>query len=137
MEFDITPGAEGKKEIIVTADKTAVAYGSGTVEVFATPAMIALMEQTAMESIAHFLPEPYITVGTEVSVKHFRATLPGEKITCLSKLILSKGKKLVFEVQASDESGVIGNGTHIRYMVDKQMFIDNLYDKNRKAGDNF
>jgi predicted thioesterase len=136
MEFDITPGAEGKKEIIVTADKTAVAYGSGTVEVFATPAMIALMEQTAMESIAHFLQEPYVTVGAEVSVKHFRATLPGAKITCISKLILSEGKKLVFEVQASDESGVIGKGIHTRYIVDKQKFIDNLSDKNKKPVNN-
>ncbi len=126
MEFNITPGAEGKKEIIVTADKTAIAYGSGTVEVFATPAMIALMEQTAMESVAHFLPEPYVTVGTEISVQHLKATLPGHIVSCFSKLVLSEGKKLVFEVYASSASGLIGKGTHTRYIVDKLDFINKL-----------
>lgn len=126
MEFEISTGTEGRKEIIVTADKTATAYGSGTVEVFATPAMIALMEQTAMESVAPFLPESFVTVGTEVSVKHFKATLPGKTVSCYSKLISTEGKKLVFEVTASDESGVIGSGTHTRYIVDKLEFINKL-----------
>ena len=129
MEFNLTPGIEGKKEISVTADKTAIAYGSGIVEVFATPAMIALMEQTAMESIAHFIPESYTTVGTEVAVKHFKATLPGKIVTCNTRLIQAQGEKLVFEVIASDASGLIGKGSHTRYIVDKQAFIDNLINK--------
>jgi fluoroacetyl-CoA thioesterase len=129
MEFTLAPGIEGIKEITVTADKTAIAFGSGTVEVFATPAMIALMEQTAMESVAQFLPEGFVTVGTEVSVKHFKATLPGKVVTCLSKLIHSEDKKLVFEVSASDPYGLIGKGIHKRYIVDKQEFVDNLKDK--------
>jgi fluoroacetyl-CoA thioesterase len=129
MELNITPGIEAKNEIIVSAEKTAIAYGSGTVEVFATPAMIALMEQTAMESVSQLLGEKLITVGTEVSVKHFKATLPGKVVTCCSKLIQLEGKKLVFEVSASDATGLIGKGTHTRYIVDKQMFIDNLRDK--------
>jgi len=129
MEPIIASGAEGKTEIIVTADKTATAYGSGTVEVYATPAMIALMEQTAMESVAHLIPETAVTVGTEVSVKHFKATLPGKRVSCFSKLILTEGKKLVFEVEAIDESGTIGKGTHTRYIVDKQRFIDNITHK--------
>jgi fluoroacetyl-CoA thioesterase len=129
MEFNISPGIEGRKEIIVSPEKTAIAYGSGTVEVFATPAMIALMEQTAMESVANLLDEKFITVGTEVSVKHFKATLPGKVVSCHSQLIESEGKKLVFEVSASDVEGLIGKGIHIRYIVDKQQFIDNLNDK--------
>ena len=126
MEFAIAPGTEGKKVITVTVDKTAIAYGSGTVEVFATPAMIALMEQTAMESVAAFLPESFITVGTEVSVKHFKATLPGQTVSCYSKLISLEGQKLNFEVSASDENALIGSGTHTRYIVDKQDFINKL-----------
>ena len=126
MEFAISPGTEGKKVIIVTGDKTATAYGSGTVEVFATPAMIALMEQTALESVAPFLPETFVTVGTEVSVKHFKATLPGQTVSCFSKLISLEGNKLIFEVSASDENAVIGSGTHTRYIVDKQDFINKL-----------
>ena len=129
MEFNIFPGIEGRKEILVTAEKTATAYGSGSVEVFATPAMIALMEQTAMESVSNLLPQGFVTVGTEVSVKHFKATLPGKTIICCSKLLRSEGKKLLFEVNASDETGLIGNGTHTRYIVDKQMFIGNLMNK--------
>jgi predicted thioesterase len=129
MEFSISPGIEGRKEIIVTAEKTATAFGSGTVDVFATPAMIALMEQTAMESVSNHLPDGFVTVGTEVSVKHLKATLPGKKVSCNSKLIQSEGRKLLFEVNASDETGMIGSGTHIRYIVDKQMFIDNLKNK--------
>jgi len=129
MEFSISPGIEGRNEIIVTAEKTATAFGSGTVDVFATPAMIALMEQTAMESVSNHLPDGFVTVGTEVSVKHLKATLPGKKVGCNSKLIQSEGRKLLFEVNASDETGMIGSGTHIRYIVDKQMFIDNLKNK--------
>lgn len=126
MEFNLAPGIKGEKKIMVTADKTATAYGSGTVDVFATPAMIALMEQTAMESVAAVLPEAFVTVGTEVSVKHFKATLPGENVFCRSELLQAEGKKLVFEVEASDSSGIIGKGTHTRYIVDKQKFMDNL-----------
>ena len=100
MEFNLAPGIKGEKKISVTADKTATAYGSGTVDVFATPAMIALMEQTAMESVAPALPEAFVTVGTEVSVKHFKATFPGEVIVCHSELVQADGKKLVFEVEA-------------------------------------
>jgi predicted thioesterase len=129
MEPNISIGIEGEKQIVVTLEKTATAYGSGTVDVFATPALIALMEHTAMESVSHLVPEGFITVGTEVSVKHFKATLPGQVVNCNSKLILAEGSKLVFEVSASDESGLIGKGTHTRYIVDKQKFIDNIQDK--------
>jgi fluoroacetyl-CoA thioesterase len=129
MEPNISIGIEGEKQIVVTPEKTATAYGSGKVDVLATPAMIALMEQTAMESVSQLVPEGFITVGTEVSVKHFKATLPGQVVSCNSKLILAEGSKLVFEVAASDDSGLIGKGTHTRYIVDKQKFIDDLQKK--------
>jgi predicted thioesterase len=129
MELNLLTGTEGRKEIIVTADKTAVAYCSGTLEIFATPSMIAFMEQTAMESVAEMLPESLVTVGTGVSIKHFKATLPGKVVTFYSKLIQVEGQKLLFEVTATDESELIGKGSHTRYIVDKQMFIDNLNKK--------
>jgi fluoroacetyl-CoA thioesterase len=129
MEFEITPGIEGEKEITVTSDKTATAFCSGTLEVFATPAMIALMEQTAMESVATLLPEPFTTVGTEVSVKHFKPTLPGTTVKLFSRLIMISGMKLLFEVSATDATGLIGKGTHARYIVDKQMFISSILNK--------
>jgi predicted thioesterase len=129
MEISLTVGIEGSKNLVVNAGNTAIAYGSGNVDVFATPAMIALMEKTAMESVASLLPDGFVTVGTEVSVKHFSATLPGKVISCCSKLIFSEGNKLKFDVAVSDESGLIGKGTHTRYIVDKQKFIDNLKNK--------
>jgi predicted thioesterase len=129
MDANLKLGIEGNKKLMVIPGNTAIAYGSGTVDVFATPAMIALMEQTAMESVEHFLPEGFVTVGTEVSIKHFSATLPGEEVSCYSKLIFSEGNKLQFEVAVSDGSGLIGKGTHTRYIVDKQKFIDNLKNK--------
>ena len=126
MGTKLAPGIEGKKEIIITPGLLATAHCSGTLEVFATPAMIALMEQTAMESVADLLPEGSTTVGTEVSVKHFKATLPGNKVSFKSKVIEAGAKKIVFEVEASDVNGLIGKGIHTRYIVDKQSFIDNL-----------
>lgn len=126
MGNEIIPGIIGSKEIIVTAEKTAIAYGSGTVEVFATPAMIAVMEQTAMESVAEFLAPGFVTVGTEVNIRHIKATRTNETVNCHSKLVEINGKKLVFEVEAFDKSGLIGKGTHTRYIVDKQAFINNI-----------
>ncbi len=129
MDINLNPGIEGKKEMLVTVDKTAATFGSGSLEVLASPAMIALMEQTAMESVDSLLPEAWITVGTEVSIKHFKATLPGKVVSCSTLLVRVEGKRLFFEVAASDETGLIGKGTHTRYIVDKQLFIDNISDK--------
>ncbi len=126
MEPKLAPGIEGEKEIIVTPELLATAYCSGTLDVFATPAMIALMEQTAMESVAALLPEGTTTVGTEVSVKHFKATLPGNKVSFKSIVIEAGAKKIVFEVEASDMNGLIGKGIHTRYIVDKQLFVNSL-----------
>lgn len=126
MEISLATGIEGTKEITVTADKTAIAYCSGTLEIFATPSMIALMEQTAMESVASFLRDPYVTVGTEVSVKHFKPTLPGSLVTFRSRLSQVDGMKLIFEVEASDTNGLIGKGIHKRYIVNGKAFIENI-----------
>ena len=113
-------GIEGEKEIIVQTEDTAARYGSGLIEVFATPAMIGLMESTAQQSVQHLLDDGLITLGTEVNIRHLKATPVGMKVNCKSKLISIEGKKLLFEVNASDETGIIGNGTHTRYIVDAE-----------------
>ena len=128
MDNSICVGIEGRKQIIVTADRLATAYCSGTLEVFATPAMIAMMEQTAMDSVALHLAEGQSTVGTEVSIKHLKATLRGKIVTSYSKLTQIEGKKLVFEVEASDEKGLIGKGTHTRYVVNIEEFFNRIKD---------
>jgi fluoroacetyl-CoA thioesterase len=119
-------GLKGSREIIVTTDKTATAFGSGTVDVFATPAMIALMEQTALETVASFLPDGHVTVGTEVHVNHLRATKLGKTVKCDAVLLSIEDRKLTFEVKAFDDTGIIGSGTHTRYIVDKQRFMSKL-----------
>lgn len=119
-------GIEGEKEIIVQTEDTAARYGSGLIEVFATPAMIGLMESTAQQSVQHLLDDGLITLGTEVNIRHLKATPVGMKVNCKSKLIAIEGKKLLFEVNASDETGIIGDGTHSRYIVDAEKFMAKL-----------
>ncbi|MFZ4400368.1 MAG: thioesterase family protein [Bacteroidales bacterium] len=126
MVKSIEIGILGIKEMIVKAEDTASYYGSGLIDVFATPAMIAFMENTAQLSIQSYLPEGMITLGTEVNIKHLKATPLGMKVSCDTKLITVDGKRLVFEVNARDEKGIIGSGLHTRVIVDKQNFINKL-----------
>lgn len=129
MVSGLTIGIIGNKEIIVSDEDTAARYGSGLIDVFATPAMIGLMENTAQLSVHPFLPEGSITLGTEVNVKHLSATPVGQKVHCKTKLIAIEGKKLIFEVSARDGNGPIGSGTHSRYIVDAKRFMDKLSQK--------
>ena len=116
-------GITGKQTITVTEEKTAQAMGSGTLPVFATPAMIALMENTASKSVEAKLDEGAGTVGTLINVKHVAATPVGMDVTCETKLVEVDRKRLVFEVKAYDAAGVIGEGTHERFIIDNERFL--------------
>jgi len=118
----LRPGARFVLEKKVTERDTATAYGSGGVDVFATPAMIALMENTALQ-IDSLLEEGYKTVGTEVCVKHIKATPVGDTVRCIANLTAIDGPKLTFEVEAFDSLGKIGYGTHRRYVVKLDEFL--------------
>ncbi len=126
MDFEIEEGVIGRMEIVVSKELTAAEYGSGLIEVFATPAMISIMESTAHTSVQKYLPEGFITLGIEVNIKHLKATPVGMKVTCESKLINVDGRKLTFEVNASDEKGLIGTGLHVRFIVETKKFMDKL-----------
>ena len=97
--------------------------------VFATPAMIALMEYTASQSVAPELETNYSTVGTLVNVKHIAATPIGMNITCVSELVEIDRKRLVFNVKAYDDCGLIGEGIHERFIIEKDQFLEKTYGK--------
>lgn len=96
--------------------------GSGTLDVFATPAMIALMEKTAWTSVADELDEGCGTVGISLNVAHSAPTPLGMKVTCESELMGIEGRKLTFYVKAYDEKGIIGEGTHERFIIQNEKF---------------
>lgn len=115
-------GIKGEKELVVTKANTAKAMGSGTLDVFATPAMIAMMENTAYESVAAELEEGSGTVGTALNVKHVAATPVGMKVVCETELVKVDGRALTFSVKAYDETGLIGEGEHERFIVYNEKF---------------
>ena len=129
MEIPITKGIKGYKEQEVCSKDTAKAYQSGLVEVFATPAMIALMENTAYSSVNELLPQGFATVGTSVNVEHLKATPLGAKVWCESVLEAQEDRKLAFSVTAYDQTGIIGKGTHERVIVHVEKFMDKLNKK--------
>lgn len=126
MEHSVKAGITGYQEIIVSTKDTATAYGSGNAEVFATPAMIALMEKAAHISLQEHLPEGFITVGSEVNIRHLKATAVDKKVWAQTILQEVEGRKLTFSVKAFDELGEIGNGKHVRYIVDAAKFMGAL-----------
>lgn len=122
-------GLKGQQSEIVTNDKTAAEMGSGTLPVYATPAMIALMEKTAMLSVSHELGENEATVGTNLEIAHLAACGLDTKITCESELIEIDRKRLVFSVTAYNGETVIGKGKHERFIIDTVKFMNKVNGK--------
>ena len=107
----------------VVLENCAVTAGSGDLEVFATPAMVALMENAAMKAVAAALPDGSTTVGAEMNVTHIKPSGIGSQVSATAVLTAVEGRKLTFTVGASDEDGMIGEGVHIRYVVDRERFM--------------
>ena len=125
----IETGIKGHKEQIVTPEMSAARVGSGLVDVFATPMLVALVEQTCYESVLPHLGEGQGTVGTLVNVSHLSATPIGKRVWCDSELTEVDRRRLVFSVKAYDEAGLIGEGTHERFVIDTAKFMDKLKAK--------
>ena len=124
-------GITNKMELTATEESTAKAMGSGELSVFATPAMIALIEETCWRSVADKLDGGQGTVGTKLDVKHVSATPVGMKVWCESELTDMEGRKLTFSVQVFDEAGLVGEGTHERFIVDNEKFMKKAEMKNK------
>ena len=116
-------GILGEATCQVTAENTAATMGSGMLEVFATPAMIALIEKAACQSVQPELDEGCGTVGIDLRVKHLAATPVGMQVTAKTELIAVEGRKLVFKVEAFDDAGKIGEGEHERFIVQNEKFF--------------
>lgn len=119
----LTIGIKGTQTVTVSNENTAAAMGSGTLAVFATPSMIALMEKTAYLSVQNVLDEGCGSVGTYLNVKHLAATPVGMTVRCESELVEVDNRRLVFTVKAYDEAGLIGEGTHERFIVQNEKFL--------------
>lgn len=115
-------GIKNTLEITVTGNLTAAAVGSGTLNVYATPAMIALIEETAWKSVAPYLEDGQSTVGTRLDVSHVAPTPLGMTVRCETELTEVDGRRLVFAVNVYDKAGVIGKGTHERFIIMSEKF---------------
>ena len=125
-------GLENSASLKVDEKHTALSVGSGTLPVFATPSMIALMEKAASECVAPYLEENEATVGTLVNVTHISATPMRMTVTVAAKLVEIDGKRLVFDVTAVDEVGVIGKGKHERFIIKEDKFMKKTIAKNNE-----
>ena len=115
-------GIRGKQSVAVTPENTAKTMGSGTLNVFATPALVALAEKTCWMSVADALDEGCGSVGTKLELEHTAPTPVGMTVTCESELTAVEGRKLVFRVTLHDEKGPVGGGTHERFIVNDAKF---------------
>ena len=110
----------------VNPNNTALALGSGDMEVFATPAMVALMENAAMNAVAPLLAEGQTTVGTQISTTHIKASALGATITATAVLTVVDGRSLTFAITAREGDKIIGEGSHTRFIVDRERFLAKL-----------
>lgn len=127
--MEITIGMKGEVATDVEKSDTALEVGSGSLLVYATPCMVALMEGAACEAIEAALPEGKTTVGTALAIKHLSATPVGMAVRAEAEVTAVEGNAITFNVTAYDEAGKIGEGTHERYIVSTQRFLDKTYDK--------
>jgi len=130
--FNLKVGLSGQAIANVTEENTALKFGSGSIKVFATPAMIGLMEKAAINTIDNLLLEGYASVGTYIEVKHLAASPIGMIIMAKAELIEINGKKLKLKVEAFDEIEKIGEGIHSRYIVKLDDFLSGTNDKLKK-----
>ena len=127
--MEIAVGMKGEVGTTVEREDTALEVGSGSLLVYATPCMVALMEGAACEAIAEALGENQTTVGTALNIEHISATPVGLEVRAEAVVTAVEGKVITFEVKAFDEAGEIGRGTHKRVVINSQKFLEKTYSK--------
>ncbi len=127
--MEITVGMKGSVATQVEREDTAAEVGSGSLLVYATPCMVALMEGAACEAIAEALAEGQTTVGTALNIEHISATPVGLEVRAEAEVTAVDGKVITFAVHAYDEAGEIGRGTHQRVIINSQKFLERTYGK--------
>jgi len=131
MELNLQPGLSAKIEKTVAYEDTAKAVASGLAEVFATPAMIALMENAAYTAVQAHLPDGVSTVGVHIDARHMAATPMGLKVWAEATLTEVDRRKLKFTIEAFDETEMIGEATHTRFVIDEAKFMAKAGEKQK------
>lgn len=126
MNMELRSGKELEAETIVKESDTARVYGSGLLDVYSTPAMVAFMENTSMQLVQAYLGEGFGTVGTSLNIRHVKAVPVGTHIKCRSRLSAIEGKKLTFGIKVYSMEGLIGEGVHTRYIIDEKRFLSKI-----------
>ena len=119
-------GLKHTSTLVVTDDVTAVKIGSGDMAVLATPAMMALMENAAMLAVADALPEGSTTVGGHIASSHLKPSKVGDTVTATAEVVKVDGKKIEFKVSAYSGDVLIGEGSHLRFVVDRERFLSKI-----------
>ena len=127
--MEIQVGMKAEDTILVEKEDTAAEVGSGSLLVYGTPCMIALMEGVAAGILTSLLPEGQTSVGTEMNIKHISATPVGMEVRAEAEITAVEGRMVTFAVKAFDEKGEIGNGTHKRAIIDTERFLARTYAK--------
>lgn len=127
--MEIIVGMKGEAMSFVEREDTAKEVGSGSLLVYATPCMVALMEGAACDAIKDALSEDKSSVGTELNISHLSATPVGLEVRAEAEVTAVDGNTITFQVTAFDESGKIGEGTHKRVLISVQRFLDKAYSK--------
>ncbi len=122
----LTEGLTHTSSVIVNNDNTAQALGSGDMPVFATPALVALMENAAMQAVASLIPKDSTTVGGFIETSHLAPSSLGATIQATATLTEVKGRKLTFTIEAKEGEKTVGKATHIRFIVERKKFLESL-----------
>lgn len=122
-------GLKHTSELTVTEAVTAIQIGSGDMPVLATPAMMALMENAAMLAVADYLPEGCTTVGGHIESSHLKPSKIGDSVSATAEVTKVEGKKISFKVTAYSGEVLLGEGTHLRFIVDRERFMSSLNGK--------